>query len=167
MIRTGVYKDDAAPAFFYPRYNILSEGNVIAHRFPYSCQLLASIPPYCSDILRYRNIVQSLHMALSRSNNEVTSCSGRKLVWRSRTDSHQVGGTATSNDLLSSSVVPALVGPPSFTRSMPKSWVGMYVYVGFIRCVDILVYAARQVTYRSYSGKPDFSRWTRSQYLTS
>ena len=141
--------------------------NVVTHKLPYSCLLLASIPPYCSDILRCHNFVQSLHMDLSGSNNEVTSCSGRKLVWRSRTDSHRVGSTATSNDLLSSSVVLALVGPQPFTRNMSKSWVGMYAYAGFIRCVDILVYAARQVTYRSYSGKPDFSRWTRSQYLTS
>jgi hypothetical protein len=81
-------------------------------------------------------------MALSRSNNEVTSCSGRKLVWRSRTYSHRVGSTATSNVLLSSSVVPAFAGRPSFTRNMSKIWVGMYVYAGFIRCVDILVYVA-------------------------
>jgi hypothetical protein len=145
----------------------LSEGNALAHKLPYSCLLLASIPPYCGDILRFHNFAQSLHMALSRPNNEVTSCSGRKLVWRSRTDGHQVGSTATLNNLLSSSVAPALVGPTSFTRNMSKSSVGMYVYAGYIRWVDILVYTALQATYRSYSGKPDFSRWTRSQYLTS
>ena len=145
----------------------LSQGNVLDHKLPYSCLLLASNPPYCGDILRHHNFVQVLHMGLSRSNNEVTCCSGRKLIWRSCTDGLQVGSTATSNDLLSSSMVPALVGPPSFTRNMSKRWVGMYVYAGFIRCVGILVYATRQATYRSYSGKPDFSRWTRSQYLTS
>jgi hypothetical protein len=155
------YKDDAAPT------NILSKGNVLIHKLPYSHLLLASILPYCCDILRSHNFVQSLHMALSRSNNEVTSCSGRELDWRSRTYGHRVSSTAPSNDLLSSSVIPVLVAPPSFTRNMSKSWVGMYAYAGFIRCVDILVYAPRQATYRSYSGKPDFSRWTRSQCLTS
>ena len=144
-----------------------SKGNVLFHKPPYSCLPLASILPYRGDILRSHSFVQSLHMAPSRSNNEATSCSGRKLVWRSRTDSHQVCNTATSNDLLSSLVVPVLVGPPSFTRNMPKSWVGMSVCAGFIRCVDILVYAARQVTYCAYSGKRDFFRWTRSQYPTS
>ena len=144
-----------------------SQGNAPFHKLPYSCLLLGSILPFRGDILRSHNLVQYLHMAPSRSNNEVTSCSGRKLVWRSRTSSHRVGSTATSSDLLSSSVVPALVSPPSFTRNMLKSWVGMYVYAGFIRCVDILVYAAQQMTYRSYSGKPDFFRWTRSRYLTS
>src|SRR6266576_2374366 len=108
-----------------------SQGNVLSYKLPYS-----SILPYCGDILRYHNFVQSLHMALSRSNSEVTTCSGRKLVWRSHTSSHRVGSTATSNDLLSSSVVLALVAPPSFTRNMSKSWVGMFVYAGFIRCVD-------------------------------
>ncbi|SRR6266403_2211199 len=29
----------------------------------------------------------------------------------------------------------ALVAPPPFTRNMSKSWVGMYVYEGFILCV--------------------------------
>jgi hypothetical protein len=144
-----------------------SQGNVLFPKLPYSCSPLASILPYRVDILRSHNFVQSLHMAPSRSNNEVTSSSGRKLVWRSHTSSHRVGSTAISSDLVSSSAVPALVTPPSFTRNMSKNWVGMYVYAGFIRCVDILVYAARQATYRSYSGKPDFSRWTRSQYLTS
>jgi hypothetical protein len=137
--------------------------NVLAHNL----LPLASIPPYRGDGLRSYNFIQSLLMAPSRSNNEATRCSRRKLVWRSRTYGHRVSSTSTLNDLLSSSVVPALRVLPSFTRNMSKSWVGMYVYVGFIRCVDILVYAARQVTYRSYSGKPDFSPWTRSQYLTS
>jgi hypothetical protein len=146
---------------------LLPARNVLAHKLPCSCQLLASIPPYCGDILLYHNFVQSLHMAQSRSNTEVTSRSGRKLVRRSRIDGHQVGSTATSNDLLSSTAIPALIAPPTFTRNMSKSWVGMYVYAGCIRYVDILVYAARRVTHRSYSGKPDFSRWTRSQYLTS
>jgi hypothetical protein len=142
--------------------------NVLSYRHPYCCPLLASsILPYCGDILRSHNFVQSLHMALSRSNNEVTSCPGRKLVWRSRSSSHRVGSTASSTHLLSSSVIPALVAPPSFTRNVSKIWVGMYVYAGCIRCVDFPVYAARQATYRPYSGKPDFSHWTRSLYLTS
>jgi hypothetical protein len=72
-----------------------------------------------------------------------------------------------SNGLLSSSVVIALLYLPPFMRNMLKTWVGMYVYAGFIRCVDMLVYAARHATYCSYSGKPDFSRWTQSQYLMS
>ena len=144
-----------------------SQGNVLFHKPPYSCLPLASILPYRGDILRSHNVVQSLHLAPSRSNNEATSCSGRKLVWWSHTSSHRVGITATLSDLLSLSVVLALVIPPSFTRSMPNNWVGTCVYAGFIRCVDILVYAARQATYLFYSGKPDFSRWTRSRYLTS
>ena len=151
-----------SPAVEHP-----TKRNVLVHKLLYSCQPLASIPPCGGDILHRHHLVQSLHMALSRSNNEVTACSRRKLVWWSRIDSYQVGSTAPSNDLSSSTAVPALIVPHSFTRNMSKSWVGMYVYAGCIRYVDILVYAARRATYRSYSGKPDFSRSTRLLYLTS
>ena len=61
-------------------------------------------------------------MAFSRSDNEVASCPGRKFDWWPRAYSRRVGNSYfISNDVLSSSVVPALVTPPTLHEKYVKN----------------------------------------------
>ena len=91
--------------------------NVLAHKLSYPCQPLASIPPYCGDILHNHHFVEATNdtwaMALSRSNNEVTiplAPGGNLFGCRAFIVTKWLA-QLLSNDLSSSTAVSALLAP--------------------------------------------------------